>query len=62
MKLENMKMKKNTGYEAECAHEPCGCPVYKIVKYCSEWCEKAFVTTDCGCGHDECRAITTAGN
>jgi hypothetical protein len=44
-------------YEAKCKHEPCGCPVTEYGNYCSEWCEQAIETTDCGCGHIECRAI-----
>jgi hypothetical protein len=43
-------------YEHECAHPPCGCPVENEGDYCSDWCEKAFDETDCGCGHPDCRA------
>ena len=42
--------------ENECAHVSCGCPVEKAGDYCSDWCEKEKESTDCGCGHVECRA------
>ncbi len=48
-------------HEAVCAHEPCGCRVAEFAKYCSDWCETALLTTDCGCGHVDCRAIAVAG-
>jgi hypothetical protein len=51
---------KEEKYEAVCAHEPCGCPVSEFGAFCSDWCEKAMVSTDCGCAHDECRAIAVA--
>lgn len=43
-------------YEHKCAHLPCGCPVESVDDYCSEWCERSVGSTDCGCGHVECRA------
>lgn len=42
-------MKTELKYDAECTREPCGCPVGKFGDYCSDWCEKNIVTTDCGC-------------
>ena len=47
-------MKEN--FESECAHKPCGCPAYTGSDYCCPWCEKAEDSTDCDCGHDDCRA------
>lgn len=49
-------------YESECAHPPCGCAVDEAGKYCSEWCKKELITTDCGCGHVECRGIGSHKN
>lgn len=43
-------------YEHECANSPCGCPVEREGKFCSDWCEKTINSTDCGCGHADCRA------
>lgn len=43
-------------YIHECAHIPCGCQVDNDGDNCSEWCKKALDSTDCGCGHVECRA------
>lgn len=43
-------------HDAECAHEPCGCPVAGSGKHCSYWCKNAGDSTDCGCGHADCRA------
>jgi len=50
-----MKIAENI-IEKECAHIPCGCPVEGGGDYCSDWCKKALDSTDCGCGHPECRA------
>lgn len=42
--------------EKVCAHAPCSCPAASDSDYCSLHCAKAFVETDCGCGHEECAA------
>ena len=43
-------------HEHECAHLSCGCAVEKEGDFCSDWCKRAIDSTDCGCGHADCRA------
>ncbi len=43
-------------YDKTCAHIACQCPPDIGSDYCSPACEKAGDSTDCLCGHDECRA------
>lgn len=45
------------GAVRECGHTPCRCPVAPGSDYCCEQCKNAFGTTDCECGHPECRAV-----
>ena len=43
-------------FENECVHISCGCPVENPGDFCSDWCKEEIGSTDCGCGHVECRA------
>jgi len=54
-----------TGKDAEgghmkCAHEMCGCDAAEGQEYCSDFCKNPTGDmqsgSDCGCGHDACRA------
>ncbi|MDQ3089116.1 MAG: hypothetical protein M3Q78_11050 [Acidobacteriota bacterium] len=55
--MENInKNNKSINYDKTCAHIPCQCLLETGGDYCSPACEKAGDSTDCLCGHDECRA------